>query len=692
MSARTAGRVAWALCGVTLLATVVQVVLRVPHLDELAERYDPFLTFPIITLATLAAAVVGALIVSRHPRHPVGWLFCVGNAVAELGLAAAAYYQHSGLRGSPLPGASEAAWFQSMTGSNFALGLLVLTLLLFPTGTLPSRRWRPVAWVAVANLLALEALVAVLLGSPADAEPMSALEVRGPVQVAFGAMQYLLVTCLLVAFVSVVVRRRRATGVERQQLRVFAVAATLFAVSVVLIALAPVLEQLGLPRAVPPTALYLAYGGLPVAAGLAMLRYRLYDVDLVLNRAAVLTALVAVTTVGYVAVVVTAGAVLGDRIGSGTAVSVAATALVAVAVQPARRRLRRIADTLVYGRRATPYEVLATFADRLGDALAVEDVLPRTAEAAARGLGARSASVRVLLEDGGATVARWPATAAPGSADVVVPVLHAGEHVGDITLDLPPDAVPSERSADLLAGLAAQAGLALRNVRLTAQMRATLAELAAQSEALRASRARLLAASTTERQRLERRISAAVRPHLAALVDELPRVRSALDDGPRAAALLEDLALQASAALDALRDVARGVFPPVLADQGLLPALRVAAGTTPTRVTVSTDGAVPRLPAALESAAYFCCLDLLVAAGVAGAPVDCALTVDGSDLRIRVDADAPLSAVAASVEDRVQALGGAVELRSGTSGGVDLLIPVQGAAPGRHRALQPATT
>jgi signal transduction histidine kinase len=658
VSGRTASRTAWALCAVSLLATVVQAVLRLPHLGELAERYDPFLVFPIITLATLAASVVGALIVSRHPRHPVGWLFCVGNAFAEVGLAGAAWTQHSGLQDEPLPGQSYAAWVAGMTGSNFALGLLVLTLLLFPTGRLPSPRWRPVAWLAVVNFVVLEGLVAVVLGAPDGAQQLDPPALEGTRGVISDTTQYVLVVCLLLGFASVVGRRRRATGVERQQLRLFSLAAAAFAGSVVLLVLAGPLEALGLSRAVPETLFYLAYGGLPVAAGLAMLRYRLYDVDLVLNRAALLAALLTVTTLGYVAVVVAAGALLGDGIGSGTAVSIGATTLVAVAVQPARRRLRRFADTLVYGRRATPYEVLATFADRLGEALALDDVLPRTAEAAARGLGARSAYVRVLLEDGRSTGARWPQARRPGPPTWWCRWCTPGGPSGDR-----PGPATGRRAERARSGPAGRAGgpggLALHNVRLTTQLQATLDELAASSTALSASRSRLVAASTTERQRLERRITAAVRPHLTAIAERLPAVGQVLDDGPRASALLEELAEQAVRALEALRDVARGVFPPVLADRGLLPALEAAAAASTTPVTVHAQG-LPRLPACVELAAYFCCVDLLAAAAVAGAPVQCRLAVAGGELRIGLDVDVPLTAAVAAVEDRVAAVGGSV--------------------------------
>ncbi len=140
MSPGTARRVAWSLFALTLSGAVVQFALRLPRLEELADRYDPFLTFPIITLATLASALLGAVIVSRHPRNPIGWLFCATNCIAELGLAAISYAELSGLRETPLPGASYAAWFQTLTAAAFALTGLALLLLLFPAGRLPSPR------------------------------------------------------------------------------------------------------------------------------------------------------------------------------------------------------------------------------------------------------------------------------------------------------------------------------------------------------------------------------------------------------------------------------------------------------------------------------------------------------------------------------------------------------------------------
>lgn len=682
MNPRTAGRLAWGLLGVTVAGALVQAWLRIPHVRQLAEARDPFLTFPIITLACVVAGIVGALIVSRHPSNAVGWLFCVSNCIAELGLTAGAVTDHSALRPAPIPGASYAAWFESQTGSNFALSCLVFLLLLFPTGHLPSRRWRPVAWLAGANAVALAVMVAVLVGSPADAVPPRTMDVPPTLALLITVGQLVMFACLLAGVGSVISRRRNATGVVRQQLRVFVLGAGFLAVALVMVVASDVLAAIGVPRAVPETLLYLAYGALPVTCGLAMLRYRLYDVDLLLNRTVAFTALAATTTAVYVAVVVLLGAVVGTGLHAGSTASVLLTAAVAVLVQPLRSRMRRLADRLVYGRRASPYEVLAAFSGQVGDAVSVDELPARLAEAATSGLGARSATVRVLLEDGGERSAHWPPGSDPAGADVIVPVLHAGEHVGDICLDLPEGSRPSTEQAELLATVAGQVGLALRNVRLTAELRRRVRSVAAQNEALERSRKRLVTAATAERQRFQRRLSAAVLPHLHEVAVGLEQLEASGADPAAAARRCDALIEAAGSAIDTLRDIARGLFPPVLAEHGLRAALSAARPTTGD-VFLDLAPDLPRLAPVTEATAYFCCADLFAAAVQSSESMVCHVALDDDVLRIRVDS-AVAAAIAAASEDRVAAAGGHLSLpEDHLAGTAEIVLPAEAAAAPR---------
>jgi signal transduction histidine kinase len=249
---------------------------------------------------------------------------------------------------------------------------------------------------------------------------------------------------------------------------------------------------------------------------------------------------------------------------------------------------------------------------------------------------------------------------------VHVPVHHLDEQVGRLELSLPPGGRLSSASTELLAHLARQAGVALHNVRLTDELRSRLRQLSDHNEAVAASRQRLVAARTVERQRLERQIADLVQPHLARVRAGLGEVESAVSDPERAGQLLESLAAEATTALDALRDLARGVFPPLLVDHGLLPALQAAARTAPVPVTVDVespsepgDVGLPRYEAVIESAAYFCLRDVLSAAMPHG-PVQVTLQPTAERLRITVVGAEPPSSVLASASDRVGATGGTV--------------------------------
>src|SRR5207249_4044344 len=159
--------------------------------------------------------------------------------------------------------------------------------------------------------------------------------------------------------------------------------------------------------------------GLLTAVALAVLKYRLYDVDLVINRTLVYGSLAALITAVYIALVVGIGALIGTRgePGSDLGLSVVATAAVAVAFQPMRERVQRLANRVVYGHRASPYEVLSAFSQRMAGALSIDEVLPRMAEAAARGVGGLGSRVRVYVPGGADRVVTWPADGAAGAFD-----------------------------------------------------------------------------------------------------------------------------------------------------------------------------------------------------------------------------------------------------------------------------------
>jgi hypothetical protein len=225
---------------------------------------------------------------------------------------------------------------------------------------------------------------------------------------------------ILGSLLALALRFRRSAGVERLQLRWLLSASTVVAV---LYALTLVLSWgSGWSSANTPTwlavlqfALLPSNALIPIAIGVAILKHRMLDIDLVINRALLYAVLAVFVTVVYVAIVVGVGALVGSR--SNAVLSALAAAMVALAFQPVRQRARRIVNRLVYGKRASPYEVLSEFSERLGNAYASDELLPRMALVLAEGTGAERADVWVKIGTAFRCEASWPADAEPDPSD-----------------------------------------------------------------------------------------------------------------------------------------------------------------------------------------------------------------------------------------------------------------------------------
>jgi signal transduction histidine kinase len=300
------------------------------------------------------------------------------------------------------------------------------------------------------------------------------------------------------------------------------------------------------------------------------------------------------------------------------ALSIVATAIVAVAFQPVRERLQKIANRLVYGKRATPYEVLSQFSERVAESYAAEDVLPRMALVLADGTGATRADVWLRAGQILRQAASWPegplvaeparivGDSLPGmlEADRMVEVRHQGELLGALSVTKRQGESLTPVEEKLLDDLASQAGLVLKNVGLTS-------ELLARLEDLRASRQRLVAAQDEERRRLERNLHDGAQQNLVALKVKLGLAEMFVEKDPaRARQTLAELKVDTDEALETLRDLARGIYPPLLADRGLVAALESQARKATLPVDVHADG-VGRYPQDIEAAVYFCVLEAL---------------------------------------------------------------------------------
>jgi signal transduction histidine kinase len=599
MNRRTAARVAWSIWGVSLLLWTFSFWVRtLGGVSGTGERL-------LSTLAFVALATAGMLVASRRPESPFGWIISAyGLLVGGEGVAIG-YALALGSPGVPRPfgDGTALAWLGTWIAP-VANALLTLALLLVPDGRLPSPRWRPVAALVVFSGALGAVSGALTPGALANGQP-NPLAVAGAGDL-LPQLRSLSRTLQLIGFaaavLSLAVRFRGAAGEDRQQLKWVAAGAFVWVLATLAVRVNPAFLRpyLGIVYLIGLVAFV-------AAVTVAVLRHRLYDVDLVISRALVYGALGLCITTVYVAVVAGVGTLAGTRGEPSLVPSLVATALVAVVFQPARQRLQRLANRLVYGRRASPYEVLADFSGRIAGALSVDEVLPRMAEAAAQGVGATRSRVRVYLPGGQDRAVAWPAAALAGPFERTVPVPHQGTPVGEIAVSKPGHEPITAAEDRLLADLAAQAGPAFKNVRLDLELQARLEEL-------QASRQRIVHAQDGARRRLERDLHDGAQQHLVALAVTARLARQLVDRDPgRAAALLDDLADQATGALTALRDLARGVFPAVLADRGLAAALgaHVARTCPATRFerAAGLDGA--RFPPAVEAGVYFCCLEAL---------------------------------------------------------------------------------
>jgi signal transduction histidine kinase len=267
--------------------------------------------------------------------------------------------------------------------------------------------------------------------------------------------------------------------------------------------------------------------------------------------------------------------------------------------------------------------VLARFGERVGETYASDDVLPRIARVVAEGTGAGRSDVWLRLGDRLTLAASWPVSEPAASfaiegdalppldADRAAPVRHQGELLGAIAVIKPASEPLSAGEAELLDHLAEQAGLVLANARLTADLEARLMQIAAQAADLRSSRQRIVAAQDEERRRLERNIHDGAQQHLVALAVKLRLAKTALQkDSELGRRMLDEIQGEVDAALDTLRSLALGIYPPLLEEQGIAAALAAQYLRSSQPVRLEADG-LGRYPIELEAAVYFCALEAL---------------------------------------------------------------------------------
>lgn len=669
----------WVLLAVTCLLVVVSVVLSLGR--------EPLYDTVIFSVLPLILAILGALVVSRHPDNPIGWIMAftgVWGALAEA-LEGASYHD--------VAVADFGAW---LIGWSWVVDMAAyaVILLLFPNGRLLSRTWRIAAGILVFGLV---------LAIPGQAfsanNPENPFVIDSPLlEAAFAIGSATLLASLLGAVVSVLLRFRRAVGVERQQLKLLLFAGGIL-VPMTCVAVPFYYDSVLVQVAIAVTLLLL-----PVAIGLAILRYRLYDIDIVINKTLVYGTLAAFITAIYVGIVVGVGSLIGVGEEPNLGLSIVATALIALAFQPLKSRVQRLANRLVYGKRSTPYEVLAEFSTKMAGSYAQDELLSQMAATLAEGTGAASAHVWVKIGDQIRLAASFHRDAAftdgdddhhepvalqdgepiiPHS-DHVVRVSHKGELLGALAITKRAGEAVTPVEEKLMDDLAGQAGVVLRNARLTE-------ELLLRLEELRASRQRLVAAANQARRRLERDLHDGAQQQLVALKVKLSLAQR-LTTQEKVKQFLTQLQAEADDALQTLRDLARGIYPPLLADKGLATALVAQGNKTSLDVEVRAEG-VGRYPQEVEAAVYFCCLEALQNISKYAGPCEVVITLTdtGGNLTFEVrDNGCGFDAAGSqrghglqNMSDRVDALGGEISVSSTPGAGTTVTgrIPLQTREP-----------
>jgi signal transduction histidine kinase len=606
-------RLAWGLWALGISGVVVAAAIGIA--DRKGAQWDGFTQ----VVAFFAIGTVGLVVARHQPKNPLGWIYLAVWAGAGIIFGALSEFARwAAITNPATPGATLAAWIGNWVWVPIFVLLVTFPFLLFPDGHLPSPRWRPFARATVVLAVLWSISFAMEGHDYTDAlnrPSPNPYAIRGLVPFFDGArlvLGLLFIVVMGVAVASLVLRFRRGNGEEREQIKwlMFAGAAT-----VIWFALPLDHGSGGWADFFQGFILAL----IPVSIGVAILKYRLYDVDLVIRKTVVFGVLAAFITAVYVAVVVGLGSIFTDTL----VLRIAATALVAVAFQPVRDRANRLANRLVFGDRATPYEVLAHFGERVGETYASDDVLPRIARVVAEGTAAARSDVWLRLGDRFTLAASWPVSEPQASfameggdlppidADRVAPVRHQGELLGAIAVTKPATEPLAAGEAELLDHLAEQAGLVLANARLTADLEARLMQIAQQAADLRSSRQRIVAAQDEERRRLERNIHDGAQQHLVALAVKLRLAKTALQKDPEhGRRMLEEIRGEVDAALDTLRSLALGIYPPLLEEQGIAAALAAQYTRSELPVRLEADG-IGRYPIELEAAVYFCTLEAL---------------------------------------------------------------------------------
>lgn len=657
-----------------------------------ASRREPLPEVVLTSVMLVAWAVVGAVIIRCLPRHPVGWVVAAVGVIGPMSTAGGAYAAAE----PALPARDWVYWASSSMGGTVPL-FVVLLLLVFPDGKVLSRRWRVAVAAAISAQLVMTtgglfseysrpaAQDGFTFGQPWLVNPLPVTIAEGHPLWGGGIGWPLFLATLVVAVFSFGLRFRRADEEQRRQLKWLLPPLGLVAAGF----LGMVFEG------ADGTFWLLTPGSLavPVAIAIAILRHRLYDIDLFIRRSVVYAVLWLAIGAVYLGLAALPGLALGDRLPVGVAVGL--TVAATLAFQPARRWVDRLLGRLLFGERESELELLSRFGATVADTFDVTDLAPRVADTVRHGLDLEWARVVLVVGDGAQARAESAGAAgvnldAPTVPGLVVPLAHGAERLGAIECGPKRDGRLTDRDHALLASLAHQAALGIHNARLAAELSARLDEIRRQASELRASRARLVAAQDNERERLERDLHDGVQQDIVSLLARLGLARAQLRRDPAdAEATLTELQTQTGHMLSELRQLVQGIHPPVLTDRGLLEAVEAKLAHVPIGVHVHADAVLrgTRFDPDVEAAAYFFVSEGLTNAikHAAASTVSVHLAVADDHLLIEVRDDGagfvPAAATGSGLNglrDRIEAVDGVMHVHTSPGSGcrLEARVPV----------------
>ena len=708
MIARVRKAIAVLLVLLTILLIAISMVMYVlnrtvpEHYNENSpEHWLAYLTYAIGILGALVGTGLGFLLTQRRHKNPIGWLFLGGTMLLQLGSTVGlvrTYRANVGERVSlfgrklQLP---ELEVLDYLSTPSVILGLAALfifLLVLFPEGRFGSVPGRLMGAIVI-GLTSLTLIEIVVGPSVAGREnPLGVPWLYELIAYRLAVLNQGLSLSLLAFYLTFplaggffVARYLRSEGERRLQMKWLGVAASICGLGI-MAALAAFYTKgffeifiLDFPWFEWTNLLYgIGFNLVPIAAAVAIFKYRLYDIEIILKRSIVFGSLAVFITAGYVAAVVAFGSVLGGE--RGFLPSIAATGLVAIAFQPVRSGSERVANRLVYGRKAAPYEALIRMTERMRAAQPIEEILPSLAETVAAATGARGVRIELTLLSEEKLEGAWSSAGSEveGVPQGTFAIIKDGSPIGEVELLKRKGEAINENDESVMKALMPRMTLALDNMRLALELRDRLEQRQAQADALQESLRRVTNATLRTRLAFQREVHGAVASNLSEIEKLLPGVSDTKEE--TLSELIDIASKKTNDALEKVREIARGIFPPLLADRGLASAIEAEASQYKSlKVDIDQSLFASRPSAQVESSVYFCCREALRRLG---GSKDVSLKIRRADDHIEFEISSNggsnllPAGVAMDMQDRVDALGGSLDVNSGSNdsprGGVHL--------------------